>query len=83
MKRPSPSDPRIQRSLEGMLSPEEEQAFQADVVRDPALRASYVDQLWLHATLRAEAERLPRLLEDLPEAAPARSALFRSGLFVA
>lgn len=76
MKRPSPSDPRIQRSLEGMLSPEEEQAFQADVVRDPALRASYVDQLWLHATLRAEADRLPRLLEDLPEAPPARSALF-------
>lgn len=60
------SNDRIQRALDGLLPPEELEAFKADVVRDPDLRAAYVDQVWLHSTLRAERECLIELLHDSP-----------------
>lgn len=63
---------RIGRALDGLLSPEDLAALQAEVVRDPALRAAYVDQAWLHANLRAQREMLPDLLE-----APAEEKVIR------
>jgi len=62
MKTPPP-DERIQRALDGLLSPEEMAALQADVVRDGDLRAAYVDQVWLHASLKADRETLAGLLD--------------------
>src|SRR5215212_598097 len=64
----SAPDDRIQRSLDGLLSPEELSAFQADVVSDASLREAYVDQVWLHASLRAERDSLADLIEELPGA---------------
>jgi hypothetical protein len=52
--------------LDGLLSPEELAAFKADVVRDAELRAAYVDQMWLHASLRAQRDTLGVLLEEAP-----------------
>ena len=49
---------RIQRALEGLLSPEEDLAFKQDVIRDADLREAYVEQRWLHAALKLEAEQL-------------------------
>ena len=46
-------DPRIARAIEGLLSPEERAAFQADVLRNEQLRADYVEQVWLHESLRS------------------------------
>jgi hypothetical protein len=66
MTKYEPSDDRIQRALEELLSPKEHEALRADVIGDPELRAAYVDQLWLHATLRAERETLPKLFEATP-----------------
>src|SRR5687767_15043209 len=68
MKTPSPSpspssDERIQRAIDGLLAADELAAFQADVVRDAELRAAYVDQVWLHASLRAHRDTLVELLE--------------------
>lgn len=70
MKSPTPpADDRIQRALDGLLSPEEMAALQADVVRDEQLRAAYVDQVWLHASLKAHREALVDLLDaPAPEA---------------
>lgn len=59
MKSFSSNEERIERELEGLLSPEESVALKADIVRDPELRAAYVERLWLHSTLRAEGESLP------------------------
>lgn len=59
-----PSDERIQRALDGLLSEEELAVFKADVVRDAALRAAYVDQAWLHASLRAHRDTLVELLGE-------------------
>lgn len=58
------NDDRIERALEGLLSEEEWQALQAEIVRDPELRAAYVDRVWLHSHLRAERETLIDLLEE-------------------
>src|SRR5215510_13671220 len=60
------SNDRIQRALDGLLSPEELEAFKAEVVRDADLRAAYVDQVWLHSTLRAKRESLIELLDAAP-----------------
>lgn len=60
------SDDRIQRALDGLLSPGELEVFKADVVRDADLRAAYVDQVWLHSTLRADRESLIELLDADP-----------------
>ena len=54
---------RINRALEGLLSPAEFTAFQGDITRDPVLRAAYVDRAWLHGALHAERDRLLELLE--------------------
>lgn len=58
------NEDRIERALEGLLSEEEWQALQAEVVRDPELRAAYVDRVWLHSNLRAERESLIELLDE-------------------
>jgi hypothetical protein len=58
------TDDRSQRALEGLLSAEEHDALKADVIRNAELRAAYVDQLWLHSTLRAERETLVKLLDQ-------------------
>jgi len=70
----SPNDDRIQRALDGLLSEEEMDAFKRDVIADAELRASYVDQQWLHASLRAERETLIELLQA---PAPAESKIIR------
>ncbi len=66
MKNSPTNDDRIQRALDGLLSPEEHDALKADVIRDAELRAEYVDQMWLHATLQAERETLVELLDEAP-----------------
>ncbi|HSI14956.1 MAG TPA: FecR domain-containing protein [Chthoniobacter sp.] len=66
MKTPPPDD-RIDRAIEGLLSPEELDQFKADVIRDADLRATYVDRMWLHSTLKAERETLLADLQDAPE----------------
>lgn len=68
---------RIQRALEGLLTPEEHDALKADVVRDPAVRAAYVDQAWLHAALRAQGDSLVHLLEQQEESSDAGDSLAR------
>lgn len=49
----APKDERIGRAVEGMLSAEGWAVFQEEVVRNPELRAAYVEELWLHHSLRA------------------------------
>lgn len=51
-------DERIQQAIDGLLSPAEYEAFQAEVLRDAKLRAAYVEQVWLHASLRAQRDTL-------------------------
>jgi hypothetical protein len=58
------NDDRIERALEGFLSDEEWQDLQNDIVRDPMLRAAYVDHVWLHSSLRAERDTLLKLLQE-------------------
>jgi len=58
------TDDRIERALEGLLPEEEWQALQAEIVRDPALRAAYVDRVWLHSQLRSERDTLIELLDE-------------------
>lgn len=70
MKPTEANHDRIQRSLEGLLSPQEQAALEVDVVRDPALREVYVEQLWLHSTLRAERDTLVGLFEQSPTESP-------------
>jgi len=62
----TPENERIDRALEGDLTPEELAALKADVIKDPKLRAEYVQQLWLHANLQADRESLGKLLEAEP-----------------
>jgi len=57
---------RIQRALDGLLTPEEHDALKADVIRDAELRAAYVDQVWLHSALRADRDALAGLLQEPP-----------------
>jgi hypothetical protein len=53
---------RIERAIDGQLSPEELQALKADVIRDAKLRAEYVDRVWVDAALRADREGLRNLV---------------------
>ncbi len=55
---------RIERALEGLLSDQEWQALQAEIVNDPATRAAYVQRASLHSQLRAGRDRLPSLLAN-------------------
>ena len=66
MNHREPHEDRIERALEGLLSSEEFETFQADVIHNPELRARYVDRVWLHSTLRAQGETLPEILERKP-----------------
>jgi ferric-dicitrate binding protein FerR (iron transport regulator) len=70
MKQEASNDQRIQRALEGLLSPEEHDALKSDILRDPALREAYVDQAWLHASLQAERDTLVELLQEAPAEKP-------------
>lgn len=67
MSSPQP-DERIQRALDGLLSEEEHDRLKSEIIRDPALRAKYVDQVWLHSMLRAERDSLVELLDEVPAA---------------
>ena len=71
MSAPRDNELRIARALEGLLGAEERAAFEAEVLRDPALRAAYAERAWLHGALRADRDRLPELLA---RAAPAPRA---------
>lgn len=57
---------RIQRAIEGLLSPQEQAQFESDVVADGALRSAYVERLWLHATLRQQGGDLERIFASHP-----------------
>lgn len=80
MKLSTHDQDRIDRAIEGLLSAEELAAFHADVARDPALRAAYVERAWLHGTLLAERERLPEILSAAP--APASASVARGPWFI-
>jgi len=56
------SDERIDRSLDGRLTPEEWESLQRDLLEDEELRRAYVERRWLHAQLLAEGGSLPSLL---------------------
>ncbi len=60
----SPHTERIQRALEGLLSPEDQRALEAEIVRDESLRAEYVEQLWLHAQLKARRDDLKAFFDE-------------------
>lgn len=64
---------RIDRAIDGQLSPAEWEQWQADVVRDAALRAEYVDRVWVDATLRADRNNLRDLIHAEPPTAEART----------
>src|SRR5688572_3420854 len=58
---------RIDRAIDGQLSPDELKSLEADVVRDAGLRAEYVDRIWVEAALRSDRESLRHLLHaDAP-----------------
>ncbi len=69
MSESSPNNERINRALDGDLTPEELASLKMAVVKDPKVRAEYVEQVWMHATLRAERESLGSLL-DTPAPEP-------------
>ncbi len=71
MKPSAENRDRIQRAIEGLLSPAELAAFHAEVARDPAMRAAYVDRACLHGALCADREHLPELLEKSDVGRPA------------
>ena len=73
MKKPSQDHDRIQRALEGLLTPVDMDAFKADVIEDAELRAAYVEQAWLHASLKSDREALAGLVD----AAPAETKIVR------
>jgi hypothetical protein len=62
MSNSSNHDARIDRAIEGLLSAADLDALKADVIRDPQVRAAYVDRVWLHSALRAQGETLGELL---------------------
>lgn len=67
MKDAASNEDRIERELEGLLSPEESDALKADVIRDPELRAAYVERMWLHSALRADRGAFPEIFAQEPE----------------
>jgi hypothetical protein len=70
---------RIERAIDGQLSSDELRSFEADVVRDAALRAEYVDRVWVEAALRSDRESLRNLIQS---AAPVESAAFKWPLWI-
>ena len=65
---------RIDRAIDGQLSPDELKVLEADVVRDAGLRAEYVDRVWVEAALRSDRESLRNLIHA---SAPAESRTLR------
>jgi len=63
---------RIERALDQRLSPEEWEAFQAEVVAVAHLREAYVERAWLQGQMRADRDFLEDLLRE--DEAPASSA---------
>ena len=55
---------RIERALDGLLSSDEWETLQRDIIADERLRERYVDRAFLHGQLRAERHLLPRLVEN-------------------
>lgn len=70
---------RIERAVDGRLPEADLARLQRDLLRDAALRAAYVDRVWLDAALQADREPLRTLLD---EPAPAAAAGARWPLFV-
>jgi hypothetical protein len=66
MKDQKETNERIHRAIEGLLSPEEQEAFESDVVADGDLRSAYVERVWLHATLRERGWDLERIFAGHP-----------------
>ncbi len=65
---------RIQRAIEGLLPEDALDALKRDILADADLRAAYVEQMWLHASLQTERESLGEIFE---EAAPVESKIVR------
>ena len=65
---------RIDRALDGRLSGDDLAAFQAEVVRDPALRAAYVERAWLDSLLRASRDEIPQVFAQAPAPVATRPA---------
>ncbi|MES2693044.1 MAG: hypothetical protein V4773_06190, partial [Verrucomicrobiota bacterium] len=66
---------RIERAIDGLLPQEELDTLKSEIVRDPVLRAAYVDRVWIDSLLRADRERLAPLLapsESAPAVQPSR-----------
>lgn len=59
-------DDRIDRAIEGLLSPEELTRFREEVLRDDKLRADYVERAWLHGVLQADRDSLVTLIAEEP-----------------
>ncbi|MEQ1851681.1 MAG: FecR domain-containing protein, partial [Chthoniobacteraceae bacterium] len=55
---------RIERAIEGLLSEEEWQALQTEILGNAELRAAYVERVWLHSNLRAGRDSLVELLDE-------------------
>lgn len=55
---------RLERAIDGQLSPEALDALKRDVIQHPELRAAYVDRVWLDASLRADREHLRTLASE-------------------
>ena len=70
---------RIERAIDGQLSPDELKLLEADVVRDAGLRAEYVDRVWVEAALRSDRESLRNLIHA---GAPPESRTFRWPLWI-
>lgn len=66
------SEESIDLSLEGRLSPEDWEALQQELLRDPDLLAKYVEQRWTHAQLLSDRKFLSELAEENHTAAPAQ-----------
>lgn len=60
------NEERIDRALEGLLSADEWEQLQRDVLADPQLRELYAERAWLHGQLQAEKQLLPSLLDSSP-----------------
>lgn len=74
---------RIARALDGRLAEADQAAFQADVIRDPALRRAYVEHACLQGALRAERDRLPQWLDaDASTPPTAKRAVFISWIAI-
>lgn len=68
---------RIDKAIEGLLTDEEWEQLQADILKDAELREAYVERSWMHGQLQAEADSLSELLEAPDPVANAAFGLSR------